>query len=244
MSENEGGTEFWKAAEPILRKVLENIENPFVWMPLGLFILCVLAYPLTSFEPFLYLSIAFLLLAFGADWVGRWRNRQTPLPRPIPQESYYRDDLFRYLASIQAKAVAMQVSGKPSAARSLTEKNLRAVDEALKAFPDDADFHSLMGYTLKDAYQSSKGSLPAEQRQGYLGRAHASFEHALRLDPNNTGAHNGMGNVLFFEGHFDEAIKEHDTALKLTTDDKYRAVILHDKSNVVRVKNGETPFDF
>ena len=78
MNGDTGGSEFLKAVEPILRKFIENIENPFVWMPLGLFILCVLAYPLTSFEPFLYLSIAFLLLAFGADWVGRWRNRQTP----------------------------------------------------------------------------------------------------------------------------------------------------------------------
>lgn len=244
MSKNEGGTEFWKAVEPFLRKVLENIENPFVWMPLGLFILCVLAYPPTSFEPFLYLSIAFLLLAFGADWVGRWRNRQPPLPKPVPQEHNYRRDLYDYSASNQAKALSMLERGKPSAALALTQENLRAVDEALNAFPNDADFHSLKGYILKDAYQSSKGLLPANQRQRYLGRARASFEDALRLDPTNAGAHNGMGNILFFERLFDEAIKEHDTALKLTTDDQFRSVILHDKSIVVRAKNGEIRVDF
>jgi prepilin-type processing-associated H-X9-DG protein len=242
MSEKDGGTEFLNAVEPILRKVLENIESPFVWMPLGLFILCVLAYPLTSFEPFLYLSIAFLILTFAADWVGRWRNRQPPMPKPIPQESNYRDDLFKFYASVQAKALEMLKSGKPNAALALAEKNLSAVDEALKEFPDDADFHSLRGYILKDMYQSSKNLLSTPQRQAYLDSARASFEYALKLDPDNAGAHNGMGNVLFFDGHFDEAIKEHNVALGLS--DGYKTTIEHDKRIVEKVKNGEIPFDF
>lgn len=241
MDSSDGGTDFWKAVEPILRKFIENIESPFVWTPLGLFVLCALVYRVTGSREFLYLSIAFVLLAFGADWVGRWRNRQTP-PTPAPQESSYRDDIFSYLASVQAKAVGMLESGKPSAARTLIDKNLRAIDEALKTFPNDADFHALMGYTLKDVFQSSKNLLPADQRQAYLGRARKSFEHALSLDPNNASAHNGMGNVLFFEGHFDEAIKEHETALKLT-DGNYPAAE-HDKRIVIGVKNGKIPFDF
>ena len=241
MGSNGEGTTFEKAVEPILRKVIENIESPFVWMPLGLFVLCVLAYPITKFKAFTYLSIAFVLLAFGADWVGRWQNRQTP-PTPIPQEPSYRDNILRYLASVQAKAVAMLGSGKPSAARALIDKNLRAVDQALKTFPDDADFHALMGYTLKDVFQSSKKLLPSDQRQAYLHHARKSFEHALKLDPDNASAHNGMGNVLFFEGRFDEAIKEHERALKLT-DGNYPDTE-RDKSLVIRVKNGEIPFDF
>jgi len=231
---------FWKAVEPIVRKLIENVENPFVWMPLGLFVLCALAYPLTKFKAFLYISVGFALLAFGADWVGRWRNRQTQ-PAPIPRESSYRDDIFVYLAGVQAKAVRMLEIGKPSAAQALTNKNLRAVDEALKTFPNDADFHALMGYTLKDIFQSSKNLLPADQHQGYLSRARKSFEQALRLDPNNAGAHNGMGNVLFFEGRFDEAIKEHDTAIKLM-DGNYPDAE-HDKRLVIKVKSGEIPFD-
>ena len=51
-----------------------------------------------------------------------------------------------------------------------------------------------------------------------------------------------MGNVLFFEGRFDEAIKEHERALKLT-DGNYPDAE-RDKSLVIRVKNGEIPFDF
>jgi tetratricopeptide (TPR) repeat protein len=235
------GSDFLNVAEPIIRKLIENIESPFVWMPLGLFILCVLAYPLTKIKVFPYLSIAFLLIAFGADWVGRWQNRQTP-PEPIPQTSSYRDEVFKYLANVQAKAVRMLQAGKAEASRALTNKNLQAVDAALKSFPDDADFHALMGYTLKDIYQSSKTLLSQEQRRAYLNQGRKSFEKALQLDPRNASAHNGMGNVLFFEGQFDEAIKEHDKALQLRNGNYPAAK--HDKRLVTAVKNGEIPFDF
>lgn len=241
MNTDTGGSEFLKAAEPILRKFLENIENPFVWMPLGLFILCVLAYPVTKLKIFPYLAIAFMVLAFGADWVGRWQNRQTP-PEPNPQISSYRNEVFTYLASVQRKAVEMLEAGKADAARELTNKNLHAVDTALKSFPEDADFHALLGYTLKDVYQSSKNLLSPEQRKAYLSRARRSFEQALQLNPENASAHNGLGNVLFFEGQFDAAIKEHDKALQLTNGHYPEAE--HDRRIVMAVKNGEIPFDF
>jgi len=236
-----GGSEFLKAAEPLLRKFLENIENPFVWMPLGLFILCVLAYPVTKLKIFPYLAITFMVLAFGADWVGRWQNRQTP-PEPNPQISSYRNEVFTYLASVQRKAVEMLEAGKADAARELTNKNLHAVDTALKSFPEDADFHALLGYTLKDVYQSSKNLLSPEQRKAYLSRARRSFEQALQLNPENASAHNGLGNVLFFEGQFDAAIKEHDKALQLANGHYPEAE--HDRRIVMAVKNGEIPFDF
>jgi hypothetical protein len=91
LNSDAGGGEFTHAVEPILRKFLENIDNPFVWMPLGLFVLCVPAYPITRLRVFVYLAIAFMALTFGADWVGRWHNRQTP-PQPDPQAPSYRSD--------------------------------------------------------------------------------------------------------------------------------------------------------
>jgi tetratricopeptide (TPR) repeat protein len=87
------------------------------------------------------------------------------------------------------------------------DQNLVRVEDALRSFPNDPDFHALMGYTLKDMYQSSKTLVPPEKRQSYLSRARQSFEEVLRLDPKSTGAHNGLGNVLFFEGKFDAAIE-------------------------------------
>jgi Flp pilus assembly protein TadD len=98
-----------------------------------------------------------------------------------------------------------------------------------------------MGYTLKDIYQSSKNLLSPNQRGEYLSRARASFEKALQLDPRNASAHNGMGNVLFFEGQFDKAIKEHDKALELMGGNYPAAE--HDKRLVIAVKNGKIPFN-
>ncbi len=83
--------------------------------------------------------------------------------------------------------------------------------------------------------------MPSDQRQKYLLNARKASEKSLSLDSNNAGAHNGMGNVYFFEGHFDEAIKEHDTALKLTNGN-YPAAD-HDKKLVIKVMNGEIPFN-
>lgn len=241
MSNNKSTIHFWKAVEPILRKFFENIENPFVWTPLGLFVLCILAYPITKFQEFRYLSILFLLLTFITDWAGRWQNRQTPV-KPMPQQLEYYNELKKFLSHIQYKAVEMLTRGKTASARTLINKNFQAINEALKSFPDDADFHALKGYTLKDLFQSSRDLLPLDQRKEYLSQARKSFEHALKLDSNNAGVHNGMGNVLFLEGKFDEAIREHDKALELTGGNYPAAE--HDRQLVIRVKNGEIPFAF
>jgi tetratricopeptide (TPR) repeat protein len=146
------------------------------------------------------------------------------------------------LSNKQAKAIELLEAGKVDAARSQNEQNLQAVDTLLRRFPDKADVYALKGYILKDMYQSSKSLSSTEQRKASLQDARKSFEKALQLDPANAGAHNGMGNVLFFEGQFDAALKEHDTALQLTNGNYPAAE--HDKSLVIRVKNGEIPFAF
>lgn len=175
-------------------------------------------------------------------WVIARQEPRAPAPAsPVQKQSSYRDDLLRQLAKDQRTALEMFAQRKPEAIAQI-DKNLTQVDKALASFPDDANFHSLMGYTLKDMYQNSKGLLPTEKRREYLSRARKSFEQALRLDPKNAGAHNGMGNVLFFEGKFDEAIKEHDIALRLTGGNYSYAE--QDKKLAIRVRNGEIPFDF
>lgn len=241
MSNGAGGSEFGNAVEPIIRKFIENIENPFVWMPLGFFVLCVLAYPVTKLRVFAYLAIAFMALAFGADWVGRWQNRQTP-PEPNPQTSSYRTDILTNLATVQNKAVDMLQEGKVDAARALIDKNLQAADTALKSFPEDANFHALLGYALKDVYLSSKNVLSPAQREAYLKRAKRSFEQALKLEPKNAAAHNGLGNVLFLKREYEAALKEHETALQLNNGDYPQAE--QDKRLVEAVMSGEVPFDF
>jgi len=185
------------------------------------------------------MAVALGLLVY---WVIAQQEPQAPAPISQDQkQSSYRDDLLRQLSKDQQTALEMFVHGKPEAI-ALIDKNLTQIDKVLASFPDDANFHSLMGYTLKDMYQTSKGLLPTEKRREYMSRARKSFEQALRLDPNNAGAHNGMGNVLFFEGKFDEAIREHDIALRLTGGNYGYAE--QDKKLVVKVRNGEIPFDF
>ena len=55
---------------------------------------------------------------------------------------------------------------------------------------------------------------------GHWARARRTWKRArvlraaLQLEPQNASAHNGLGNVLFFEGQFDAAIKEMDAALR------------------------------
>lgn len=239
MSNGNENSSFAKSVEPLIRGFIENIESPFVWAPLGLFALCVLAFPVTQFQPFLYLAVVFLVLTFAADWVGRWRNRK-PLPAPQQNDPEYRDQLFTFLAGMQAKAVAMLKEGKPAAARSLTRSNLKVIEKALKAFPDDPDFLALLGYTMKDMFQGSRESLPLEMRRLYLAKARSAFEAALAIDPDNASAHNGMGNVFFFEGRFDDALKEHAMALEI---EPTYAAATHDADIVRKVKEGVYAFN-
>jgi hypothetical protein len=187
-------------------------------------------------------SVMIVAVGLTVYWMIARQEPPAPTPAsPVQKQSSFRDDLFQELSKDQVTALEMFAHGNPEGI-ALIDKNLTRIDKAVASFPDDANFHSLMGYTLKDMYQTSKGLLPTEKRQEYLSRAQKSFEQALRLDPNNAGANNGMGNVLFFEGKFDEAIKEHDIALRLTGG-KY-SYAEQDKKLAIRVKNGEIPFDF
>lgn len=185
-----------------------------------------------------------MVLALGVFVYREILQQEPQISTPISQgqnQSSYRDDLLRQLSKDQVGAVEMFAHGNPEAI-ALIDKNLTQIDKVIGSFPNDANFHSLMGYTLKDMYQTSKGLLPAEKRREYLFRARKSFELALRLDPRNAGAHNGMGNVLFFEGQYDAAIREHDIALRLTGGNYSFAE--QDKQLVMKVRNGEIPFDF
>lgn len=120
--------------------------------------------------------------------------------------------------------------------------NLDHIDTALASFPDDVYLHTLAGYAAKNVYASSGGTdlLRPEQRKRYLDRARMHFEMALRIAPDDPGAVNGMGNVLFYEGQFDQAIMHHERALNLAGG-SYPAAE-HDLNLVMQVKSGALPF--
>jgi len=159
---------------------------------------------------------------------------QTPKPQeetPAPStQSGPRDEIYNSLSAAQRKGVKMLQQGKPEALAYIDD-NLKQVNEAIKAFPDDARFYYLKGYVLKDVYQSpiSKSLLPVEKRREYLSLARKSAEQALQLDENSVATHNLMGNILYFEGDCDAAIKEYNIALQLNREDDYKRVIEGDK---------------
>ncbi|NOQ47403.1 MAG: TIR domain-containing protein [Desulfobulbaceae bacterium] len=183
----------------------------------------------------------------GLYWYLPGRDQRPTLERSIissPQPSRqpgYREDVLRELSNAQREAVEMLENDK-TAAIPLIDRNFERIDEAFRSFGGDPHFLTLKGYASKDIYQSSKGLLTVDRRDHYLALARESFEEALRLDPDNPGAHNGLGNVLFFEGNFDAAIEQHEEALRLTHGNYPAAE--HDKQLVERVKTGKIPFDY
>jgi tetratricopeptide (TPR) repeat protein len=243
MSDKKTNGESPSALELIVRKVLENIESPFVWMPLGLSVICIIAYPIVKMALFAYVALAFLLITFVADWIGRFHNIQVPKKKKSKTNQEDSSDLLAsQLISTQEKAISLIEAGKLDSARVLSNRNLNAIDAALKKYPNDPKLLTVLGYTAKDIYQTSKGKLPPAQRKAILARANVSFSEALKLVPKDPGANNGLGNVLFFEGLFDEAIKQHKLAIKLAGG-HYDAAE-NDLRLVEMVKSGKLPLDF
>jgi hypothetical protein len=183
------------------------------------------------------LTIA-LGLAFGMYWLTLSGDDR---PTEIRKMLRPHDELVQRLSEAQQKAVELLEQGRRDQAAALIERNIRAIDLALQTFPESVPLQTLRGYILKDKYVSTKGA-PAQQRREYLDQARESFTQALRLDPDNASAHNGMGNVFFFLGQFDAAIEQHELALRLTRGNYPAAE--HDKRLVEQVREGTVPFDF
>jgi Tfp pilus assembly protein PilF len=91
-------------------------------------------------------------------------------------------------------------------------------------------------------YASSGGTdlLAPEQRRKYLDQARMHFEAALKVDSDDPGALNGMGNVLFYERKFDESIRYIERAIT-ESGGSYPAAE-HDLLLVKRVKSGAVAF--
>jgi uncharacterized membrane protein len=122
MIKEDSSSDFAKISELIIRKWLENVDSSFVYSPLGLFVLSILAFPLTKFAPFLYLAVGFLVLTFGADWVGRLRNRK-PVTIPTVESLDQKPQLDEAFAKTQEKVVRLFEQGEVDAARELTANN-------------------------------------------------------------------------------------------------------------------------
>ncbi len=189
---------------------------------------------------FITTVVVLFLAVTGMIWQIYFKSN--PIPKgTIEQTSQFRKDIYQKLRVAQATAVKELGIDKSRAVR-LIDKNLIDIDKALQSFPDDPNLLTLQGYAAKDVYQSSKGLLSPQKRHKYLSLGRQSFEKALKIAPDNASAHNGLGNVFFFEGEFDAALRQHKKALKLANG--HYPAAKHDMQLVEKVKRGEIPFDF
>lgn len=152
-----------------------------------------------------------------------------------------RDEILSRLSRNQRKGLEMLQQGRPEAL-GMIDQTLSEADEAANSFPDDARFQELKGYLLKDVFQSpaSRRLLGDDKRREYLRAANLSARKALRLAPERGSAHNLMGNVLYFEGNCEAAIREYDLALRLNNDKGYENVISGDRELAVRARDSNS----
>jgi tetratricopeptide (TPR) repeat protein len=198
-----------------------------------------------------------ILVAIGVAgwwWLGPFHGQRVSpeavekvVPGPAPEgggASYLADIRERLRVEQQEGLELLFARTRAERARAiaLIDANLAHIDKALASFPDDVYLHTLAGYAAKNVYASSGGTdlLSPTQRKKYLDRARVHFETALGINPDDPGAVNGMGNVLFYERQFDEAIKHHERAINLAGG-SYPAAE-HDLNLVMRVKSGAVPF--
>jgi Flp pilus assembly protein TadD len=82
------------------------------------------------------------------------------------------------------------------------------VEAAVRAYPDDAYLLSMAGYQKKNAYMI-KHWTEIQARQSppdpLLAEAEARFWQALQVRPDDPGALNGLGSILWLRGDLDAA---------------------------------------
>jgi tetratricopeptide (TPR) repeat protein len=193
-----------------------------------------------------------ILVAIGAAgwwWLGPFHGQRVS-PETVEKVApgaggEYLADIRERLRVEQEQGLGLLISrtrAERARAIRLIDANLAQIDQALASFPDDVYLHTLAGYAAKNVYASSGGTdlLSPAQRKKYLDRARMHFETALKIAPDDPGAVNGMGNVLFYERQFDAAIMHHERAIKLAGG-SYSAAE-DDLNLVMQVKSGAIPF--
>jgi tetratricopeptide (TPR) repeat protein len=194
-------------------------------------------------------TAAFAVIVGGAATYW-WRSVsdqvvESPTQPESPAGSSFREDIRAKLYDDLEKALQLLVSANPAdkaKAIGVVDANVARINTALESFPDDAYMHALAGYAAKNVFESSRGNalLSPEQRQKYLVQARKHFQAALKIKPKDPSALNGMGNVSFYEGKFDAAIRYHELAIKEAGGAYPHAE--HDLNLVKRVKSGEVTF--
>lgn len=93
------------------------------------------------------------------------------------------------------------------------------LDEARRAAertdPLDPNALTQRGYIAKNLAQISEDTNDQTNKQKYNQEAANLFRHVIQLDPENAGAHNGLGNIEHALGNIDAAITAYKRAIEL-----------------------------
>jgi tetratricopeptide (TPR) repeat protein len=81
----------------------------------------------------------------------------------------------------------------------LTSPRMRELAQRIAADPKDAAALNALGVLLA--------------RRGYLGRAAAHFERVIELSPGFAGGYGNLGNVLYEQGKYQDAVRRYEEAL-------------------------------
>jgi tetratricopeptide (TPR) repeat protein len=135
----------------------------------------------------------------------------------------------------QSRAMDDFQGGNYPAAR---EKLAEALNATRQTDPLDLEALNLRGYIAKTLAQIAEALHDQENKQKYNQEAARLFHHIVQLDPDDPGAHNGLGNIEFALGNVDAAIAAYERAIDLAP--TYTAAY-HDLALALETKMARDP---
>jgi tetratricopeptide (TPR) repeat protein len=123
------------------------------------------------------------------------------------------DDAYEALTWIQQSRAMDDIKKKDyeAAIRKLSD----ARDAAIHTDPLDAHALALRGYIDKSLAQIYHGRKDVQAEKVHYAEAERLFNGAVKLDPRNPSAFNGLGNVQHARGELDQAINSYKKAIEL-----------------------------
>lgn len=128
------------------------------------------------------------------------------ITQPIPEVRLSVQEIKEEGQALQADAMRWIDNRSPRTALIRIEEAKKLVAEGIRQSPNDAYLYSLRGYLEKT--QSQAHSLEGRHQDAVVDITNAArfFSAALKIDPSDVSALNGMQNVFLFSRKFDEAI--------------------------------------
>lgn len=128
------------------------------------------------------------------------------MTQSIPEVHLSVQEIKQEGQALQADAMRWIENRSPRTAHIRIEEAKKLLAEGIRQSPNDAYLYSLRGYLEKT--QSQAHSLEGRHQDAVVDIANAArfFSAALKIDPSDVSALNGMQNVFLFVRKYDEAV--------------------------------------